>query len=146
VHAWGAGRRKHLLAASIVTAALAALAGGIAGTAPSASASWPDGRVAALWPTFSGLPAVESGAGGVRRWNGTFRSCVESSRVQLDFRCKYADAAGNVGYVCLSAGGPPQDISRASIHAVVAPADPTYGSASPAQVCFASLAYAMSLG
>jgi hypothetical protein len=66
--------------------------------------------------------------------------------VQLDFRCKYTDAAGNVGYVCLSAGGPPQDISSESIHAVVAPADPTYGSASPAQVCFASLAYAMSLG
>jgi hypothetical protein len=51
-----------------------------------------------------------------------------------------------VGYVCLAAGDSRRDLSRASVNVVVAPADPTYGSASPAQVCFASLAYAMSLG
>jgi hypothetical protein len=135
-----------MLAASIVAATVVALAVGIGGSAPSASASWPDGRVAALWPTFSMVPTAESGEGGLRAWNGTFRRCVESRRVQLDFRCQYSDAAGHMGYVCLSAGGPPRDLSRRSIHAVVAPADPTYAAASPAQVCFASLAYAMSLG
>jgi hypothetical protein len=135
-----------LLAAAIVVAAVAALAVGIGGTAQSASAQWPDARVASLWPSFSAVPRAASREGGARAWNGSFRRCVQSLRVQLQYRCDYADAAGKVGYVCLSAGDSSRDLSRASVNAVVAPADPTYGSASPAQVCFASLAYAMSLG
>ena len=120
---------------------MAALAVGIDGTASSESASWPDGRVAALWPTFSAVPRAPS----LRSFDGSFQRCIESGRVQLDYRCEYGDAAGNVGYLCLSAGNPRRDLSSASVTAVVAPRDPTYGAASPAQVCFASLAYAMSL-
>ena len=127
-------------------AAVAALAVGIGGTARSESAPWPDGRVAVLWPTFSVVPRPESREGGLPSWDGSFRRCVESARVQLDYRCEYSDAAGNVGYVCLAAGDSRHDLARSSVNAVVAPADPTYGPASPAQVCFASLAYAMSLG
>lgn len=139
------GKRKRALAASIAVTAAATLAVGIGATARSESAPWPDGRVAALWPTFSAVPRPESGEGRLRSWDGSFRRCVQSARVRLDYRCEYGDAGGNVGYVCLSAGGPVEDLSRASIHVAVAPADPIYRSASPAQVCFASLAYAMSL-
>ena len=138
--------RKRTLAASIAVGLVAALAVGIGGTAQSESASWPDGRVAVLWPTFSTLPRLGSNEARLRSWDGSLRRCVESARVQLDYRCEYSNASGKVGYVCLSAGDSRHDLSRASVHAVVAPGDPTYGAASPAQVCFASLAYSMSLG
>ncbi len=134
------------MAGSIAAAALVALAVGIGGTASSEGASWPDGRVAALWPTFSALPHAESGGGRARPWDGAFRRCIESARVEVAYRCEYADEGGHVGYVCLSAGVPVIDLSPASIHAVVAPGDPTFAAASPAQVCVASLAYSLSLG
>ena len=140
-----AGGQKRTFAASIAIATVAALAVGIGGTATSESASWPDGRVATLWPTFSALTRHESGGVRLRSWNGSFERCVASVRVQLDYRCEYADSAGAVGYACLSAGNPWRDLSIESVTAVVGPADPTYGSASPAQVCLASLAYALSL-
>jgi hypothetical protein len=133
------GGKKRALAASLAVTAVAALAFGIGGTAQSESSAWPDGRVAALWPTFSMVPRAES------PWNGAFGRCVESSRVRFDYRCEYADAAGRVGYVCLAAGDSSRDLSRSSVDAVVAPGDRTYEAASPAQVCFASLAYALSL-
>lgn len=144
MRAGGLGKRKLALAAAL-GAAVVVLAVGSSGTARSESAPWPDGRVAALWPTFAGVPRSERG-GGLLSWDGSFRRCLQSARVRLDYRCEYSDAEGNVGYVCLSAGGFDKDLSAASVHAVVIPHDPTYGSASPAQVCFASLAYAMSLG
>jgi hypothetical protein len=143
---WGARERKRALAASIAVTAVAALAVGMGGTARSASAMWPDGRVAALWPTFSEIQRVQRGEDGPRAWDGAFRRCVQSVRMELDYRCEYIDAAGNVGYACIAAGDSSFDLSKSSVNAVVAPRDPTYGAASPAQVCFASLAYAMSLG
>ena len=42
-----------MLAASLAVAAVAVLAVGTGGTAQSASAPWPGGRVAVLWPTFA---------------------------------------------------------------------------------------------
>ena len=129
----------------MAVAVVATLAVGIGGTARSESAPWPGGRVAALWPTFSAIPGSESGRGSDSSWDGSFQRCVESTRVQLDYRCEYGDPAGKVGYVCLSAGDPTHDLSRASITAVVAPGNPTYAGATPAQVCFSSLAFAMSL-
>ncbi len=142
----GGLRRRRALAGSIAAAAIVALAVGIGGTARSEGASWPDGRVAALWPTFSSLPRPESGGARARPWDGSFRRCIESARVRVAYRCVYADARGQLGYVCLSAGVPVIDLSAASIHAVVAPTDPTFAAASPGQVCVASLAYALSLG
>ena len=135
-----------MFAASIAVAAVILLAVGIGGTARSESASWPDGRVAALWPTFSSLPRAESGGGSAPAWDGRFRRCIESARLSLDYRCDYSDARGEVGYVCLIAGDPTVDLSAASIDAVVAPGDPTFAAASPGQVCVSTLAYALSLG
>ena len=141
-----AGKRKALFAASIAVSAVTLLAVGIGGTARSESASWPDGRVAALWPSFSSLPHAESGDGGALAWNGTFRRCIESVRMPLDYRCDYSDSRGKVGYACLTAADPTADLSAASINAVVAPGDPTFAAASPGQVCVSTLAYALSLG
>lgn len=126
--------------------AVAALAVGMGGTAKSESAPWPGGRVAALWPTFAAVPGRESGDAAARSWNGVFAGCAESGRVQLDYRCDYRDAAGQLGYVCVTAGSPLRDLSSASVTAVVAPSDPTYRAAAPGQVCFASLAYVLSIG
>lgn len=129
-----------------MVAAVVVLAVGMGGTAQSQSARWPDARVSLLWPSFSAIPRPARAAAGVRSWDGSFRRCVESARVPFDYRCEYSDSAGNVGYACVSAGDSSYDLSQRSVNAVVAPADPTYASASPAQVCFASLAFAMSLG
>lgn len=64
----------------------------------------------------------------------------------IAYRCDYSDAGGKDGYICLTAGDPTDDLSAASINAVVAPSDRTFAGASPGQVCVSSLAYALSLG
>jgi hypothetical protein len=135
-----------MLAGSTGVALIAALAVGISGTARSESAPWPDGRMAVLWPAFSLVPYAKASEAGTRPWNGAFHGCIESARVPFDYRCQYGDTSGKAGYVCLLAGNPERDLSSASVTAVVPPADPTYRHASPAQVCLASAAYAMSLG
>jgi hypothetical protein len=135
-----------MLAGSIGVALIVALAVGISGTARSESAPWPGGRVAALWPAFSLVPHAKASEAGRPAWNGAFRGCVESARVPFDYRCEYSDTSGRAGYICLQAGNAERDLSSASVTAVVSPADPTYSHASPAQVCFSSLAYALSLG
>ena len=134
-----------MLAGSIGVTLIVALAVGIGGTARSESAPWPGGRVAALWPAFSHVPYAKASEAGRRSWDGAFRGCVESAQVPFDYRCEYVDTSGRAGYVCLEARNPERDLSSASVTAVVFPADPTYGHASPTQVCLASLAYALSL-
>jgi hypothetical protein len=131
--------RKRTLALVLAAAVVAVLAVGMGGTAPAPSAAWPAGRIAAMWPAFSTLP--RAGA----RWNGLLRRCIRSARVQSDYRCEYSDAAGRRGYACVSAGSPLRALSQAAVTVAVAPGDPTYRAASPAQVCDASLAYSMSL-
>ena len=130
--------------ASAAVAAVVLLAVGIGGTARSESASWPDGRIAALWPSFSLLPRAESG--GAPAWDGKFRRCIQSVRMPIAYQCDYSGAGGKLGYVCLIAGDPTDDLSAASIDAVIAPGDRTFAAASPGQVCVSSLAYALSLG
>src|SRR5258707_6805269 len=92
-----ARRPRRALAASTAVAVLAALAVGISGTAKSESAPWPDGRVAVLWPTFAALPRAAGSEIRARVFNGSFRGCVQSAGLQLDYRCEYGDRAGHSG-------------------------------------------------
>jgi hypothetical protein len=131
---------------AILVAAVVAVAVGSTGTAATVSGPWPDSSVAALWPTFATVPRSESGRGGLRGWDGSFERCRRSARASFAYACEYDDARQNVGYVCLATSGSEATLTAASIDSVVAPADETYGSASPTQVCDSSLAYAMSLG
>jgi hypothetical protein len=128
-----------------VTAALAlASAVGIGVLADSRGATWPDARVRALWPTFLSAPHSESGSGGARSWDGSFRGCTPTTEVSYDYVCEYGDSQGKTGYICLAATD--SNLSASSITAKVAPGDTTYGSASPASVCDSALAYALSQG
>ena len=140
------GRRKHAIAAALLVAATAGAFVGLGATAGGQSGPWPDRRVGALWPTFSTIPSPETGAGDEQAWNGSFRRCVQSTRVSFDYACEYDDEAGNVGYACVAANSPDVAISPAAIDARVAPGDPTYGSEPPTQVCYSALAYRLSLG
>src|SRR5437870_1690210 len=117
-------RRKHALLAAVAAGAIAAaVAVGMGETAGGQGAPWPDGQVAALWPAFAAIPHAESGAGGLRSWDGSFSHCVPSQRVALDYACEYGDDQGNVGYVCLAPNVPGAPISPATIDALVAPRD-----------------------
>ena len=138
------GRGKHAPSAVIAIAVVATVLG-LGGTAGGQDGPWPDSRVADLWPTFSTIPARETGAGGLAAWGGLFRGCVQSPRASFDYACEYRDDEGRLGYVCLSPGAANSPISPTSIDARVAPDDPTYGSESPTKVCYSALAYSLSL-
>ena len=138
------GRRKHALLAAIAIAVIATMLG-LGGTAGGQSGPWPDSRVGALWPSFSTIPAPETGGGGLSPWSGLFDGCVQSPRASFDYACEYRDGQGRLGYVCLSPGAANAPISPSSINARVAPDDPTYASEAPTKVCYASLAYSLSL-
>jgi len=139
------GRRKHALLAATAIAVITTVLG-LGGTAVGQDGPWPDSRVASLWPTFSTIPAPETGGGGLSAWSGLFRGCVQSPRVSFDYACEYRDEQGRLGYICLSPGAADAPISPTSIDARVAPDDPTYESEAPTKVCYASLAYSLSLG
>ena len=131
---------------AILVAAVIAVAVGSTGTAATKVGPWPDSSVAELWPTFATVPRSESGTGGMRSWDGSFERCRRSARASFAYACEYDDAQGNVGYLCVAVTGSQSALTAASIKSVVAPADATYSSASPTQVCYSSLAYSMSLG
>jgi hypothetical protein len=138
-------QRTHALPAVTASAVVTTLLG-LGGTADGQEGPWPDSRVAALWPSFSTVPAPETGGGGIPAWSGSFRGCVQSPRAAFDYACEYRDEQGRLGYVCLSPGAANAPISPVSIDARVAPNDPTYGSEAPTEVCYAALAYSLSLG
>jgi hypothetical protein len=138
-------RNRRLLWLLVVVLVLAGIAG-IAATASSQSGPWPAVPVNALWPTFDSLPIPESGAGGLRGWNGALRACQASPFAAGEFACSYADSKGRVGYICLTAGTPLDGISSSLLTARISPGDKTYGSAAPSQVCLSSLAFSLSLG
>jgi hypothetical protein len=139
-------RRKQALLAVVATGAIVAGSVVLGERAGGQSAPWPDSQVAAVWPAFSSIPHAESGAGGLRSWQGSFSHCVPSPRVDLDYACEYGDEEGNVGYVCLAPSGRGASISPAAIDALVAPRDPTYESEPPTRVCYSARAYSLSLG
>jgi hypothetical protein len=116
--------------------------GGAGGPSP----PWPDSQVASLWPAFRSVPHAESGAGGLVDWDGSFRRCVASHRVALDYACEYADDEGRIGYACVAPGSTGAGLSPASIDALVAPGDSTYASEPPTRVCYSARAYSLSLG
>jgi len=126
--------------------AIAGLALALGATGGARDDVWPDDQVGTQWPTFAAVPAPESGGGGLTGWNGSFNGCAPTPRYTLDFACDYADAQGRLGYVCVAAPTFGDPITSASIDARIAPDDPTYGTAAPAAVCNAALAYRLSLG
>jgi hypothetical protein len=146
MRAWGLGRRRRAFLTAIAATSVVAISVSLGGTGDGQSAPWPDGRVAALWPTFSSIPATETGAGGLPAWDGAFRRCVQSRKLEFDFACEYEDGRGNLGYACVAATGPDAPISPASIDARVGPGDPTYAGKPPTSICVSARAYALSLG
>ncbi|HWB22060.1 MAG TPA: hypothetical protein VG652_04170 [Gaiellaceae bacterium] len=138
-------RNRRLVSLLAVVVVMAGIAG-LNATASSQSGPWPAVPVNALWPTFGSIPIPESGAGGLRGWNGNLRACSASASMPGDFSCSYADSKGRVGYICLYARAPLDGISASLLNARIAPGDKTYRGAAPSQVCESSLVYALSLG